>query len=98
MCTDVQAHDERGTHRTSQQTRPHTHGGTLAEVATLRNAGYTARVGWTDHSGYTGIVAQVRCDNDAISECGEWVQPLFPLPGATTCDKCYADGMEQAGM
>ena len=27
---------------------------TLAEVATLRNAGYTARVGWTDHSGYTG--------------------------------------------
>ena len=26
---------------------------TLAEVATLRNAGYTARVGWTDHAGYT---------------------------------------------
>ena len=71
---------------------------TLAEVATLRNAGYTARVGWTDHSDYTGIVAQVRCDNDAISECGEWVQPLFPLLGATTCNKCYADEMEQAGV
>ena len=71
---------------------------TLAEVSALRNAGYTARIGWVDHSGYTGITVQVRCDNDAISQCGEWVQPLFPLPGATTCQKCYADGMEQAGV
>ena len=71
---------------------------TLAEVAALRDAGYTVRIGWVDHSGYTGITPQVRCDNDAVSQCGEWVQPLFPLRGATTCDKRYADGMEQAGV
>ena len=69
----------------------------LAEVATLRNAGYTARVGWTDHSDYTGIVAEVLRADDAVSACGVWLQPAAHMLGGTTCEKCYADRMERAG-
>ena len=71
---------------------------TLAEVATLRNAGYTARVGWTDHSDYTGILAEVLCADDAVSACGVWLQPAAHMLGGTVCKKCYANRMEQAGL
>ena len=69
----------------------------LAEVATLRNAGYTARIGWTDHSEYTGTVAQVLCTDDAVSACGVWLQPIHHMLGGTACEQCYADRMERAG-
>ena len=66
----------------------------LAEVANLREAGHTARMGWEDGNSFTGIVAQVAC----IMECGQWVRPLYDLPHPATCQACYLEGKEEAGV
>ena len=59
----------------------------LEQTSNLRRAGYEARIGWRESDGYTGLIVEVGCSG----ECGRWTQPLFGLPGATTCQQCWAE-------